>query len=166
MFRRLLPLATAAALGLAGCAPAPIYRVAPGSLIVTPAQVSATPTPYLHQPVIWGGQVVSVSNFADHSEIEILGLPLDSSQRPRPQGGDGGRFIASFPGYVEAMNYPPGAFITVSGTLLGTRAGRVGAAPYTFPVVGADQSHLWTSEEMRSGHPNISFGVGVAGGFR
>jgi outer membrane lipoprotein len=33
--------------------------------------------------VIWGGRIVQVQNYADHSEVELLAYPLDSSQRPQ-----------------------------------------------------------------------------------
>ena len=153
-------------LGLAACAPAPIYKAAPGTLIATPMQVAQTPERYAHSQVIWGGRVVGVRNLPDHSEIEILAYPLDSSQRPRLNAGATGRFIATVPGYVEAMNYPPGTPITIDGQLAGTRVGKVGQASYAFPLVKTAQSHPWTPDEMRSGHPNISFGLGVGVGIR
>jgi len=160
----LLPALSVLLLALAACAPAPIYKAAPNAVAATPAQVALSPERYAGGPVIWGGRIVEVKNFADHSEIQVLSYPLDNSQRPNGGHGDmagNGRFIALVPGYVEAMNYPAGALITVSGNLKGSRAGLVGEANYVFPLVDASQSHVWTAEEMRSGHPNISFGVGV-----
>ena len=129
-------------------------------------QVAQTPERFSQAQVIWGGRVVGVHNLPDHSEIEILAYPLDASQRPSFGTGATGRFLAIVPGYVEAMNYPDGAPITVNGQLAGSRAGKVGEADYVFPLVNAAQSHVWTADEMRSGHPNISFGVGVGAGIR
>lgn len=155
-------------LALTACAPAPIYKTTPGStLAATPAQVAQTPERYANGQVIWGGRVVAVNNLPDHSEIEILAYPLDSSQRPKfSANGASGRFIAVLPGYAEPMNYPAGAPITVNGQLNGSRAGKVGEADYVFPLVKVAQSHVWSAEEMRSGHPNINFGVGVGVGIR
>ncbi|HEX7747886.1 MAG TPA: Slp family lipoprotein [Bordetella sp.] len=161
--RILLP---ALLLGLAACAPAPIYKAAPGTVAATPMQVAQAPEQYAQGQVIWGGRVVGVRNLPDHSEIEILAYPLDSSQRPKFGAGGSGRFIALLPGYAEPMNYPAGAPITVDGQLAGSRAGKVGEADYVFPLVRAAQSHVWTADEMRSGHPNIGFGVGVGVGIR
>ncbi len=151
-------------LGLVACAPAPIYKAAPGTLAATPAQVAQTPEQYAGGQVIWGGRVVAVNNLADHSEIEILAYPLDSSQRPKFGAAGSGRFIALVPGYAEPMNYPDGAPITIDGQLAGSRAGKVGEAAYVFPLVKIAQSHVWTADEMRSGHPNVSFGVGLGVG--
>ncbi|MBD8882078.1 Slp family lipoprotein [Rhodanobacter sp. 7MK24] len=153
-------------LGLAACAPPPIYKIAPGTLAATPAQVAQTPEQFAQGQVIWGGRVVGVRNLPDHSEIEVLAYPIDSSQRPRFGAGASGRFIAIVPGYAEPMNYPGGAPITVDGQLGGTRVGKVGQADYVFPLVKIAQSHVWTPDEMRSGHPNVSFGVGVGVGIR
>lgn len=155
-------------LGLVACAPAPIYKTAPGStLAATPAQVAQTPERYANGQVIWGGQVVAVNNLPDHSEIEILAYPLDASQRPKfGANRAGGRFIALVPGYAEPMNYPAGAPITVDGQLAGSRVGKVGEADYVFPLVKVAQSHVWSAAEMRAGHSNINFGVGLGVGIR
>jgi outer membrane lipoprotein len=155
---------------LLGCAPAPIYKTSPDTVKATPGQVARTPERFQNAPVIWGGTVVKVSNFSDHSEIEMLAYPLDSSQRPRLGKDKGiGRFIAMMPGYVEPLDYPPGSPMTFSGHINGVRSSTVGKAPYVFPLVSVIRHHAWTAEEMRSGHPHVSFGLGVgfgSGGYR
>ncbi|MDF3981201.1 Slp family lipoprotein [Luteibacter sahnii] len=157
--RALIPVSL---LALVACAPAPIYKATPNTVSVPPSQVARTPERYGNADVIWGGRIVQVRNFADHSEIEVLAYPLDASQRPKAADDTGaGRFIASMPGYVESLDYPNGGLITVAGRLNGTRAGNVGQASYTFPLVSVNQSHVWTAKEMSGGHPNVSFGVGV-----
>jgi outer membrane lipoprotein len=164
--RSSLYLAPLLALALAACAPAPIYKNTANAIAATPAQVSQSPERYSGNPVIWGGRVVNVKNFADHSEIEVLAYPLDTSQRPKANDTGSGRFIAVTPGYAEPLDYPAGALMTVSGTLKGTRSGKVGEASYVFPLVSTTQSHVWTAEEMRKGHSNVHFGVGLGVGIR
>ena len=117
-------------------------------------------------PVVWGGRVVEVRNLADHSEIEVLAYPLDGSQRPKANDSGIGRFIATMPGYVESMDYPPGALMTIDGRISGSRAGKVGEAPYVFPLVKVNQSHVWTASELSSGKNNVHFGVGLGVGIR
>ncbi|MEO7065657.1 MAG: Slp family lipoprotein [Rhodanobacter sp.] len=163
--RSLLSLpALAFACALSACAPAPIFRPSVPGIDATPAQVAQTPERYVSSAVIWGGKVVRVSNLTDHSEIEILGYPLDPSQRPKANDSGGGRFIAVMAGYVEPLEYPANALITVSGRLDGSRAGKVGEATYVFPLVKVSQAHVWTAEEMRKGRSNVSFGVGLGVG--
>ena len=146
---------------LAACAPPPIYKPDASVIAAVPAQVAAAPERYQNAQVIWGGRVVQVRNFPDHSEIELLDYPLDSSQRPRMDQRPGGRFIALMPGYVESMDYPAGALMTLRGTLEGVRTGKIGEADYAFPQVAVAQSHRWTPQEMEQGKSHISFGVGV-----
>jgi outer membrane lipoprotein len=146
---------------LAACAPAPIYKPSASIVNVPPQQVSVTPERYGNGDVIWGGRIVRVNNLADHSEVEILAYPLDGSQRPKVSDSGNGRFIAVMPGYVESFNFPAGGLVTVSGRLTGVRSDRVGDAPYAFPLVSTQSSHVWTADEMRSGKNNFSFGVGV-----
>lgn len=162
---RFLP-AFALTVALAACAPAPIYKTGPGSVDATPGQVATSPENFHGLQVVWGGSVVAVRNFSDHSEIEILAYPLDASQRPRMRQPAIGRFLAIVPGFVEPLDYPQGALVTLRGTLDGSRRGTVGQADYTFALVHSETMHRWTPEEMRQGHPNISFGIGVGGRIR
>jgi outer membrane lipoprotein len=159
-------IAPAALLALAACAPAPIYKPAADAVTAAPFQVAQSPEQFAHRQVIWGGRIVAVNNLADHSEVEMLAYPLDSSQRPKANDSGNGRFIAVMPGYVEPLDYPAGALMTISGSLSGSRAGQVGQANYTFPLVQVNQSHVWTADEMQKGKNNVHFGVGVGVGIR
>lgn len=149
-------------LALAACAPAPIYKPSANTVATTPNNVAQSPDQYANADVIWGGTVVEVRNFPDRSEVEVVGYPLDSSQRPKLDNHGGwGRFVAVMPGFVEPFNYPTGALITLAGRITGTRPGNVGEASYVFPTVSVAQSHVWTPAEMEAGKSNVSFGIGV-----
>jgi len=154
----------AALLMLAACAPAPIYKTGTGTVTAAPFEVAQTPEKFSGNEVVWGGRIVQVKVFADHSEIELLAYPLDSSQRPKANDSGSGRFVAVMPGYVEPLDYPAGAMMTVDGKLNGSRAGKVGEADYVFPLVSVMHSHVWTAEEMNKGRNNIRFGLGVGVG--
>jgi outer membrane lipoprotein len=163
--KQLITLGLAAAtLLLVACAPKPIYRPAPDTLTATPNQVAQAPERYGHANIIWGGRIVKVTNLANQTEIELLAYPLDKSQRPQTKEPAGGRFIAVVPGYLESLDYPRGELMTVSGTLKGTRAGKVGGADYVFPLVDTRDYHLWTAEELRSPWSNVHLGVGLGMG--
>lgn len=157
-------LAPLTLLALAACAPAPIYKTSPNLVSAVPFQVARTPERYANGNVIWGGRIVAVHNLADRSEIEVLAFPLDRSQRPQVGDSGNGRFIAVMHGFVEPMDYPEGALMTLTGTLAGSRAGKVGEADYVFPLVTVDQAHRWTQQELQSGRSNVHFGIGVGVG--
>lgn len=154
----------AALLMLAACAPAPIYKTTAGAIAAVPFQVAQTPERFAGNEVIWGGRIVQVKVLADHSEIEVLAYPLDSSQRPKANDSGSGRFVAVMAGYVEPLDYPTGALITVNGKLSGSRAGKVGEADYVFPLVSVAQAHVWSADEMNKGRNNVHFGLGVGAG--
>lgn len=151
---------------LAACAPAPIYKTSTAAVTAAPFQVAQSPENFSNREVIWGGRIVQVKVLADHSEIELLAYPLDSSQRPKANDSGNGRFIAVMPGYVEPLDYPSGALMTVNGKLTGSRAGKVGEADYVFPLVSVAQSHVWSADEMNKGRNNVHFGVGLGVGIR
>lgn len=160
--------ALALVLAVAACAPAPRYPTNASFVAATPAQVATAPGNFANAQVVWGGTVIGVDNGKDRTEIRILGYPLDASQRPRLKQPAIGRFIAAVPGFLDPLDYPDGIPVTVVGHLHGAQTASVGDAAYLYPVVSiqAQDLHRWTPDEMRQGHPNIHFGVGVGVGIR
>lgn len=169
-FRNLLRLALTLALpvAVAACAPAPLYKTGTAFANATPAQVASSPGNFSGMQTVWGGTVIGVDNRQDHTELRILGYPLDSSQRPRLKQPASGRFVAIVPGFLDPMTFPDGIPVTVLGQLDGAQTAAVGGASYAYPVVrvSGNDLHRWTPDEMRQGHPNINFGVGVGVGIR
>ena len=157
----LIPLLAAAVLSLAACTPAPLYKPAANVVHVPPSAVAQAPERFRHANVIWGGRIIKVTNLDDRTKIELLAYPLDRGQRPQTDEGAHGRFIAVVPGYLEPLTYPPGRLMTVIGSIKGVHSGTVGKADYAFPLVKADDYHLWTAEELRSPWSNIHFGIGI-----
>ena len=155
---------TVLVLGLSACAttpppgePAVAYR-----LDLPPHQVSTlTPTPA--EKVRWGGMIVEVRNRENYSEIEVLAYPLDRKLRPKVKAPTEGRFIAVMPGYIEAYDWPQGRFLTVHGTVAGTREGLIDEKLFVYPVVEVEGSQLWPAGYQHNG-PHFSFGIGVGVG--
>ena len=107
--------------------------------------------------VMWGGVIVNASNTPDHTDFAVLYYPLDAAQRPARSESAQSRFIVRYSGYLETMVYAPGREITVIGKLQGVEEGKIGDAPYRFPVLKADRIHLWPlGDDSR-----VRFGVGV-----
>lgn len=152
------------AVAASACAPAPLYRTNPATATMTPAQALSEAQQRKGQQVVWGGTVVAVENLRDSTVIQVLAYPLDSSQRPRLKQPPTGRFLVEVPGFVEPLDYPADAPVTIAGTLDGTRHDKVGQAEYDFPLVRSTSLHRWTREEMAEGRSNFRFGVGVGAG--
>jgi outer membrane lipoprotein len=145
---------------LSACATGPRFDTAGVDPDVTPARAVAEIENRRGSPVVWGGTIINTRNFEDSTRIEVLGYPLDAQQRPRSGRSAQGRFLIEFPGYLESVDYAPGRQITVTGEIRQATRGRIGETEYHYPLVAAEQLHLWPVQAERE-RPRVSFGVGV-----
>ncbi len=146
----------------AGCATSPPLATEGAAVSVTPEQARAGMDRLEGTRVLWGGVVVASTNREETTRLEILAHPLDRRQRPRTQAQSGPRFLAIHQGYLETADFAPGRSVTLTGPLVGLHEGQVGEAPYTYPVVAAEDLHLWpTPEQGRQSPPRFHFGLGV-----
>jgi outer membrane lipoprotein len=152
-----------AVIALAACTAAPVLKDAPPAS-PAPAEVAASPERYRDVDVAWAGKILGVRNFEDSTEVQVIAYPMDAAQRPDPSAGSEGRFIVVLPGYVEALDFPAGRFLTVRGHLDGTRVGRVDDHDYAYPLLRRDAVHLWPANfpnERARVHFGLGLGVGV-----
>lgn len=151
-------------LTLGACASAPFQNssLEGADRSITPSQVLASPQPMQGKRVIWGGQIISSQNLAGSTEVTVLAYPLNASTKPQTDKGSLGRFIIRQNGYLEAADYAPGRQVSVVGTINGVREAKIGEASYRYPLVEAQQLHLWpkADEGGYRGSP-FQFGVGV-----
>jgi outer membrane lipoprotein len=160
-----LPLATLALLILTGCAATPkVTENAERG--ITPTQAAVAHIPDESKPLQWGGVIVETRNLAEVTELQILAYPLGSDGRPDVSSPPNGRFIAQKAGYLESVDYKKGRHVTATGKLTEKRAGQVGEAAYTFPVLLADELVLWPEQSNRKTSPRVNFGLGVGSGGR
>ncbi len=159
MLRLALPLLVVTL--LAACAGGPRYDTRAVDASLTAAKVAASPGAHTGIPVVWGGVIVATRNQPDYTEMEILSYPLDGAQRPDPRRAEQGRFLARHAGYLEAVDYAPGRSVTLNGTVETTLPGKVGDAPYTFPLLQAKDVYLWPRDSAAPSSPQFQFGIGV-----
>lgn len=145
---------------LAACASKPPVSLEGVDLTLEPEQAVDSFDLVRGNRVAWGGVIVATDNLAEHTRIEVLAFPLNRSARPETGATAQGRFIVRREGYLETVDYAPGRVITVSGTLAEIEAGTIGEADYAYPVVRADELHLWKSKSNDSG-PFYHFGIGI-----
>lgn len=133
----LLPLLAACAgnppLGLGGEPPAPLSQ----------RVVQAEPARHHGAEVRWGGEILGVTNAERHTDVELYGRPLFANAEPKPEGGEGVRFIARVAGFLDPADYAPGKRLTVRGKLGEPVRRKVGEYLYSYPVVEASVYHLW-----------------------
>lgn len=112
--------------------------------------------------VVWGGRIAAVRNLAEFTELTIVSYPLDRADRPRVQSEPGVRFLLRQPGFLEPVQFTPGRFLSVLGTVAGLEQTPVGEYWLELPVLEAEQLHLWPadlSQWQRQTRFNIGVGI-------
>lgn len=153
-----------ASLALAACAGTPPIESEGADAEITPSRAAQQFDSVKGRTVLWGGAILSGKNYEDYTELELLAYPLASDQRPQRSSRPIGRFIARFDGYLELAEYDTGRSLTVVGPVSDTREGSVGETPYTYPVVIAEQRHLWPEDRpqpRQDSNVRFHFGLGV-----
>ncbi len=151
-------LTAALLLVLQACATA-VFEPQSNQLSLTPDEVRADPDS-AEGLVIWGGVIVSATNLADRTQLEVLAYPLDGQQRPLTRRKSLGRFLLQSPDYLETEDYTPGRAVTAIGNLQGLVKGEVGQATYHFPTLTISDVHLWRIDNSLVA-PRFIFGIGV-----
>lgn len=109
----------------------------------SPRTVQAAQDGHVGEAVRWGGEILGVRNEAGVTEVELYHRPLFDNAEPKPEGGDGVRFIARVAGFLDPAEYKPGKRLTVRGRLDPVVTRPVGDYPYLYPVVAVVAHHLW-----------------------
>jgi outer membrane lipoprotein len=143
-----------------GCAVTPPFKLEGVNRTITPKEAATDFAKVKGQKVLWGGIIVNSTNTEQGTQFEILAYPLDSNYKPQTSQNTLGRFIAIAGQYLETLDYAQGRLLSVTGTLKETKAGKIGDADYTYPVVTIDQHYLWKQGTQFS-EPRVHFGVGV-----
>ena len=114
---------------------------------LTFSMLIGSPDVHRGKTVMLGGTIVQTRNLPEGSEVEVVQRELGSMGYP--YGGDksGGRFIFFHPTFLEPEVFAKGREITGVGRVTGSKTGKVGSADYRFPIVEAQQLHLWEPVE-------------------
>lgn len=113
--------------------------------------------------VIWGGRIVAVRNLTDYTEIGVVSYPLDRADRPQFDKEPGVRFLLRHPGFLEPVQFAPGRFLTVLGSVSGIDHVEVDEYRLAHPVVEAERLHLWPADTARwSSRTQFSLGIGIS----
>ncbi len=145
--KKAVPLIIALALLIAACA-SPVIRqeyLQTGARNVEPDVLASHPENYKGKLVVLGGIIVNTTVTDKESVVEAIFVPVDDKGYLENAAGPG-RFLAIWPrsnGILDPMIYRRNRRITVAGTFVGTRQGKIGKATYTFPVIDALQIFLW-----------------------
>lgn len=96
--------------------------------------------------VRWGGQVISVENVGDITELTVFGYPLSKDGKPIQSSDkdfNGGRFIVEVKDYNEKSTP---RFLTVYGQVTGEKILVNGPKTMTIPILTAIDSKEWNRD--------------------
>ncbi len=151
--------------GLPACATNPDFDTEGLDPGLTPEHAARSFPQHSLARIVWGGRVIAVSNTPELREIEVLGFPLDRRDKPDAGVQTTGRFFVTHGDDPDLADYPAGQLVTVSGIITDRRIGKIGEAPYAYPVVAADRVFAWPDDGPDYGTPNFFFGFGIQLGF-
>jgi outer membrane lipoprotein len=109
--------------------------------------------------VMLGGKIIEIQPSADQTELTVLQLPLDASQRPADADASEGRFILRSKPFLDPAIYSAGTLITVVGRVQGSQERLIGKMPYRYPVIVPTEIKKWPPRT--DGGPGFHFGIGV-----
>lgn len=116
-------------------------------------QVKASPESYNGQPATFGGKVLEARRLKEGTRIEILQLPLDSSDRPTTDlSKSQGRFVALQKEFLDPATVPPGTFVTVTGEMAGSITLPLDETEYTYPLVRINNLRAWSDDSDKAPH--------------
>jgi outer membrane lipoprotein len=96
--------------------------------------------------VILGGYVVETVNEPDGSLLTVLQAPLNSRNKPKSLDLSEGRFLVRTKEFLDPEIYCKGRKLTVGGKVSGVRSQPLGNRLYQYPVIEAEELHLWPKE--------------------
>jgi outer membrane lipoprotein len=98
---------------------------------------------------IFGGVIVDTRVTDKGSLIEAIYVPVSSLGYLRDLEQYGGRFLALFPrtsGMLDPLIYKKGREITLAGSFLENRKGKIDEMEYLYPVFEIKQIYLWDEQ--------------------
>ena len=105
--------------------------------------VRENPRPYVGETLIWGGDIIEITPFAEVTRVKVLQKPLDYRLEPRSVDVSEGRFLSVYEGFLDPEIFSPGRRVTVAGELTGIESLPLGETQYAYPVLKVREIHLW-----------------------
>jgi starvation-inducible outer membrane lipoprotein len=111
----------------------------------------------------WAGKVQAVENLPRVTRIEVLSYPANSKRQPITEQRATGRFIVEMGGFLEPRDLMPGTSVTIQGRYVSIQEGKVGKAPYRYPLILGEKLDVWRSwvAEKRSADPDVRWSIGI-----
>jgi len=105
-----------------------------------------TPDAYQGKLFILGGLIVESRFTEKGSQLEALAVPVDSRGYLQGVERSQGRFLAVNPrsqGLLDPLVYRKGREVTIAGTFIEARKGKIEEMDYVYPVFEIKEIYLW-----------------------
>lgn len=126
------------------------------------------PDAYKGKVVLVGGEIIETINTQEGSFITVMQKPLDKFGAPVEKDISEGRFLISYPGFLEPKIYAPGKKITVAGEVIGSKKMALGKMEYLYPLLlpiemklpeePVPPGRVYTPDYLRTYPPQILYG--------
>lgn len=122
-------------------------------------QLQQSPERYRGEMAMLGGKIIETRPMENGTEVMVLQLPLNQSDRPQDNDQSKGRFLVHSDRFLDPAVYSAGTLITVVGRIKGSEQRNIGQMPYRYPVIAAQEINKWSQETQT--YPRFHFGIGV-----
>jgi len=96
--------------------------------------------------MVLGGYILELQNEPVGSVLTLLQAPLDFENKPKSRDLSEGRFVLTTDRFLDPEVYVNDRQLTVGGRISGVREETVGGMTYRYPVIEAQEIHLWPKE--------------------
>jgi outer membrane lipoprotein len=148
------------ALIMTSCAPGISKQVRSQVTFTQPFnELQQNPKRFEGEMALLGGRIIEARSLEVGTELVVLQLPLDGSDRPQETDKSQGRFLVRTDQFLDPAIYSPGTRITAAGRVEESVQRQIGQMPYRYPVIHLEEIKTWPQRADSS--PRFHFGVGV-----
>jgi outer membrane lipoprotein len=112
------------------------------------------PAKFKGRMVVLGGKVLGAKRFKEVTRIEVLQLPLDGSDIPRPNLiVSQGRFLALQTDFLDPATIPAGTLVSMIAEVVGVKTMPLDEVDYHYPLLKVSVLKIWgESDSLRYGY--------------
>jgi len=118
------------------------------------------PQNFMGEIVILGGKIIEIEPMGDYTDLQVVQLALNTSDRPEENDRSEGRFLIRSEQFLDPALYPAGTLITVVGQLQGSEERPIGQMSYRYPVITPQEIKKWPQQTDPGPRFHIGIGVG------
>jgi outer membrane lipoprotein len=107
------------------------------------SSLAARPEEFKEKIVMLGGTIVQTVPKPKQTEIEVVQKPISSGGEPYLTDQSEGRYLVVVDRFLDPAVYRSGRDVTVAGAVKGSELRRLGEIDYRYPVIAAQELHLW-----------------------